>query len=56
MIVKYAVYFTMRSKNMQKYRFLSAHLPPSNKRQLVVLTGARQTGKTTLVKRGSAEV
>ena len=35
---------------MQKYRFLSAYLPPSNKRQLVVLTGARQTGKTTLAK------
>ncbi len=35
---------------MQKYRFLSAYLPPSNKRRLVVLTGARQTGKTTLAK------
>ena len=35
---------------MQKYRFLSDYLPPSNKRRLVVLTGARQTGKTTLAK------
>jgi hypothetical protein len=35
---------------MQKYRFLSAYLPPSNKRWLVVLTGARQTGKTTLAR------
>lgn len=35
---------------MQKYRFLSSFLPASNKRRLVVLTGARQTGKTTLAK------
>ena len=35
---------------MQKYRFLSSYLPPSDKRRLVVLTGARQTGKTTLAK------
>jgi predicted AAA+ superfamily ATPase len=33
---------------MQKYRFLSSFLPSSTKRKLVVLTGARQTGKTTL--------
>jgi hypothetical protein len=33
---------------MQRYRFLSSYLPPSSKRRLVVLTGARQTGKTTL--------
>lgn len=33
---------------MQKYRLLSSFLPASNKRRLVVLTGARQTGKTTL--------
>ncbi|MBM4137689.1 MAG: ATP-binding protein [Nitrospira sp.] len=37
-------------ENMQKYRILSSYLPPSNKRRLVVLTGARQTGKTTLAK------
>ncbi|MBI5409815.1 MAG: ATP-binding protein [Nitrospirae bacterium] len=35
---------------MQKHRFLSTYLPPSSKRRLVVLTGARQTGKTTLAK------
>lgn len=35
---------------MQKYRFLSAYLPSSSKRRLIVLTGARQTGKTTLAK------
>jgi uncharacterized protein len=33
---------------MQKYRFLSSYLPSATKRRLVVLTGARQTGKTTL--------
>jgi hypothetical protein len=33
---------------MQKYRLLSSFLPASNKRRLVVLTGARQSGKTTL--------
>lgn len=33
---------------MQKYRFLSSFLPSSTRRKLVVLTGARQTGKTTL--------
>lgn len=38
------------NENMQKFRFLSSYLPASNKRKLVVLTGARQTGKTTLAK------
>lgn len=38
------------SENIQKYRFLSSCLPASNKRRLVVLTGARQTGKTTLAR------
>jgi predicted AAA+ superfamily ATPase len=33
-----------------KYRALSCHLPSSEKNRLVVLTGARQTGKTTLAK------
>lgn len=35
---------------MQKYRFLSSFLLTSNKKRLVVMTGARQTGKTTLAK------
>lgn len=35
---------------MQKYRFLSKFLPKLERRCLVVLTGARQTGKTTLAK------
>ena len=33
---------------IQKYRFLKRGLPASSDRRLVVLTGARQTGKTTL--------
>jgi predicted AAA+ superfamily ATPase len=40
----------MVGENMQKFRVLSSYLPSSNKRRLVVLTGARQTGKTTLAK------
>jgi len=35
---------------MQKYRYLSTFLPSPEKRRLVLLTGARQTGKTTLAK------
>ncbi|MBI5197533.1 MAG: ATP-binding protein, partial [Nitrospirae bacterium] len=38
------------NENIPKYRFLSAFLPVSDRRRLVVLTGARQTGKTTLAK------
>lgn len=36
------------SENKQKYRFLNEWLPASSEKRLVVLTGARQTGKTTL--------
>lgn len=36
------------SENIQKYRFLKKCLPDSSARRLVILTGARQTGKTTL--------
>jgi len=35
---------------MQKDRYLSTFLPSPEKRRLVLLTGARQTGKTTLAK------
>lgn len=35
---------------MHKYRFLKAFLPEQSSRRLVLLTGARQTGKTTLIK------
>jgi predicted AAA+ superfamily ATPase len=40
----------MMSEEIQKYRFLSGMLPKPGKRTLVLLTGARQTGKTTLAK------
>jgi len=40
----------MMSDNFTRYRFLNRFLPGSSKRGLVVLTGARQTGKTTLAK------
>jgi len=36
--------------NEQKFRWLSTQLPDSGERRLVVLTGARQTGKTTLAR------
>jgi hypothetical protein len=38
------------SEKIQKYRFLKKFLPSCRRRQLVILTGARQTGKTTLAK------
>jgi predicted AAA+ superfamily ATPase len=38
------------SDNLQKYRFLDKFLPKPTSKKLVILTGARQTGKTTLAK------
>lgn len=35
----------------QRFRWLATRLPPADKHRLVVLTGARQTGKTTLARR-----
>jgi len=40
----------MMSEYIQKYRFLKQQLPDSSKSKIVLLTGARQTGKTTLAK------
>jgi predicted AAA+ superfamily ATPase len=40
----------MMNEQMHKYRFLARFLPNSTANRLVVLTGARQTGKTTLAK------
>jgi len=40
----------MMSEILQKYRFLERFLPNTLEKRLVILTGARQTGKTTLVK------
>ncbi len=39
------------SEIIQRYRFLARHMPPSSRRRVVILTGARQTGKTTLAKK-----
>jgi uncharacterized protein len=48
--------FTMRS-NLQIFRWLSERLPVSPRgRRLVVITGARQTGKTTLVRTRYSDV
>lgn len=38
----------MSETNLQKFRWLSQRLPQTDVRRLVVITGARQTGKTTL--------
>lgn len=38
------------SEIIHKYRFLGQFLPKNQQKKLVILTGARQTGKTTLVK------
>jgi len=38
------------SENLQKYRYMSRYLPPPDRRTIVMLTGARQVGKTTLAK------
>ncbi len=46
----YAVYITIMSENIQIIRRLASRLPNSGQRRLVLLTGARQTGKTTLAK------
>lgn len=40
----------MMSERIQKYRFLKSFLPKSTGNKLVLITGARQTGKTTLAK------
>ena len=41
--------FTVKSKK-QLFRWLATRLPSDGKRRVVVLTGARQTGKTTLAR------
>ncbi len=38
-------------ENLQKYRFLQDYLPDPSSRRLVLITGARQTGKTTLARK-----
>jgi predicted AAA+ superfamily ATPase len=48
--LNFPVYFTMMSENLQKIRFLKQGLPNSSTSKLILITGARQTGKTTLAK------
>jgi predicted AAA+ superfamily ATPase len=55
-IVDKTVKFTIMSENLLKYRHLEPRLPNSRKRRIVVITGARQTGKTTLVKKKYADL
>ncbi len=51
MAVRYTVYMTIMKAELQKFRWMSTRLPSPDKHRLVVLTGARQTGKTTLARR-----
>ena len=46
----------MMSGIRQKYRFLERFLPEQNVKRLVILTGARQTGKTTLARTKYADL
>lgn len=46
----------MMSEKIQKHRFLKTFLPSARKKRLVILTGARQTGKTTLAKNNYPEL
>ena len=41
---------------LMRYRWLSTRLPPSDRRRIAVITGPRQTGKTTLVRRRYPEL
>ena len=45
-----SVYLLTMWVNIQVNRLLTSQLPDSSSRSLLILTGARQTGKTTLVK------
>ena len=44
------VYLTIVCADMHRYRFLQERLPLPPERRIVVITGARQVGKTTLVR------
>ena len=43
-------------ERIQKYRYLERFLPGPDSRRLIILTGARQTGKTTLAKSKYSEL
>jgi hypothetical protein len=55
-MVKFTGKLTMTRTNLHKFRWMSRHLPESSTRRLVVITGARQTGKTTLAQRGYSKL
>jgi predicted AAA+ superfamily ATPase len=50
-IVNFTAYFTTMPQDSFHLRLLSSRLPDTTTRRVVVLTGARQTGKTTLCRR-----
>jgi uncharacterized protein len=45
------VNLTFVRAEIQRFRWLGTRLPPPDRRRIVVITGARQTGKTTLARR-----
>src|SRR6056297_3179030 len=49
-IVNFTAYCMIMQDDSLKYRFLKQALPESSKKRIVVITGARQTGKTTLAR------
>ncbi|MCI0690478.1 ATP-binding protein [candidate division KSB1 bacterium] len=46
----------MTRSNLHKFRWITRRLPKSSTRRLVVMTGARQTGKTTLARQAYSEL
>ncbi len=46
----------MTRSNLHKFRWLARRLPKPSARRLVVMTGARQTGKTTLARQAYSEL
>ncbi len=49
-IAIFTAYIASMKTNKHKYRWLNHRLKTSDSRRIIVITGARQTGKTTLVK------
>lgn len=46
----------MTRSSLHKFRWMSRRLPKSSVRRLIVMTGARQTGKTTLARQAYSEL
>ncbi len=49
-LIKNTVNLIVMSSNLQYFRWMSERLPPAGENRLIILTGARQTGKTTLAR------